>query len=224
VSYDSPGGNAAKIKAYMVHPAGPGPFPAVLAVHENPGLNPHLEDVARRAAVAGFLALAPDALSAIGGYPGNDDDGKKMQRKLDRAKIRIDMLNGAKFIKAHALSSGKLGATGFCFGGGVVNYLAVNMGAGLNAGAPFYGRMPKATDVAMISAPMQMHYAGNDQRINKGKDGYEAALKTNGVKYEIHTYVGTRHGFHNNSTKGYNEEAAKLAWSRTVAPFKKNLS
>ena len=139
VTYDSPGGNADKMRGYLVQPAGDGPFPSVLIVHENRGLNPYIEDVARRAAVEGFLALAPDALTPLGSYPGNDDDGKAMQRSLDRAKIRIDMRNGAKFLKAHALSNGNLGATGFCFGGAVTNYLAVELGADLKAAAPFYG-------------------------------------------------------------------------------------
>lgn len=224
VTYDSPGGNANKMRGYLVQPAGSGPFPAVLVVHENRGLNPHIEDVARRAAVEGFLALAPDALTPLGGYPGNDDDGKKMQASLDRGKIRIDMRNGARFLKSHSLSNGKLGATGFCFGGGVVNDLAVTLGSDLNAGVPFYGRAPKSADVAKIRAPMLIHYAENDPRVNKTRPGYEAALKANNVRYEMFTYPGTRHGFHNNSTQRYNEAAAKLAWGRTIAFFKKNLS
>ncbi len=224
VTYDSPGGNSGKMRGYLVQPAGNGPFPAVLVVHENRGLNPHIEDVARRFAVEGFLALAPDALYPVGGYPGNDDDGKKLQKSIDRAKIRVDMLNGARFLKKHALSNGKLGATGFCFGGGVANYLAVQMGSDLNAAVPFYGRAPKAEDVAKIKAPVLVHYAENDPRINKGRAAYEAALKANKVTYEMHSYPGTRHGFHNNSTKRYNKDAAKLAWKRTVAFFKKNLS
>ncbi len=225
VNYDSPGGNSGKMRGYLVQPSGSGPFPAVLVVHENRGLNPHIEDVARRAAVEGFLALAPDGLAPLGGYPGNDDDGKKMQRTLDRGKIRVDMLNGARYLKAHALSNGKLGATGFCFGGGVVNFLAVNMGSDLNAGVPFYGRAPrKLADVAKIRAAMLINYAENDKRINKSRPGYEAALKANKVSFEMFTYPGTRHGFHNNSTRRYNEAAAKLAWKRTIAHFKKHLS
>ena len=224
VNYDSPGGNSGKMRGYLVQPSGSGPFPAVLVVHENRGLNPHIEDVARRAAVEGFLALAPDGLAPLGGYPGNDDDGKKMQRSLDRGKIKVDMLNGGKYLKSHALSNGKLGATGFCFGGGVINFLAVEMGADLNAGAPFYGRAPKSKDVAKISASLLIHYAENDKRINKGRPGYEAALKANKVPFEMHSYPGTRHGFHNNSTRRYNEAAAKLAWKRTMAFFKKHLS
>ncbi len=157
--------------------------------------------------------MAPDALYPLGGYPGNDDDGKVMQKKLDRKKIGVDMLNGAKWLKGHAMSNGKLAATGFCFGGGVVNMLAVKLGSDLSAGAPYYGKV--AT---------QVHFAENDKRINKGRDGYAAALKANNVTHEIHTYPGTRHGFHNNSTKRYNEEQAKIAWSRTMAWFKKHTS
>ncbi len=224
VTYDSPGGNSGKMRGYLVQPSGSGPFPAVLVVHENRGLNPHIEDVARRAAVEGFLALAPDALTPLGGYPGNDDDGKKMQRRLDRGKIRVDMLNSAKYLKSHTLSNGKLGATGFCFGGGVINFLAVKMGSNLNAGAPFYGSAPKSEDVANIRAPLLIHYAENDDRINSKRPGYEAALKANNAKFEMHTYPGTRHGFHNNSTPRYNEAAAKLAWNRTIAFFKQHLS
>ena len=224
VEYNSPGGTSGKMRGYLVQPAGAGPFPAVVVIHENRGLNPHIEDVARRAAVEGFLALAPDGLAPIGGYPGNDDDGKKMQRSLDRGKLRTDLLNSAKYVKAHALSNGKLGATGFCFGGGLVNFLAVRMGGDLNAGVPFYGRAPKTADVARIKAALLINYAGNDPRINKMAPDYTAALKANGVTHEVHTYPGTRHGFHNNSTPRYDEAAAKLAWERTVAFFRKHLS
>ncbi len=224
VNYNSPGGNSGKMRGYLVQPSGSGPFPTVLVVHENRGLNPYIEDVARRAAVAGFLALAPDGLAPLGGYPGNDDDGKKMQKKLDRGKIKVDMLNGGKYLKSHALSNGKLGATGFCFGGGVINFLAVEMGGDLNAGAPFYGRAPKSEDVVKIRASLLIHYAENDPRINKTRPDYEAALKANKVAFEMHTYPGTRHGFHNNSTGRYDEAAANLAWERTIALFKKQLS
>ena len=224
VNYDSPGGNSGKMRGYLVQPAGEGPYPTVLVIHENRGLNPHIEDVARRAAVEGFLALAPDGLEPAGGYPGNDDDGKKMQRSLDRAKMRIDFLNSARFLKSHPLSNGKIGATGFCWGGGTVNYLAVTMGSDFNAGAPFYGSAPKSEDVSRIKAPMQIHYAENDPRINKMRADYEAALKANGVNFEMHTYPGTRHAFHNDSTPRYNEAAAKQAWERTMAFFKKHLS
>ncbi|WP_323798256.1 dienelactone hydrolase family protein [Nisaea sp.] len=223
-TYKSPGGNSGEMRGYLVQPAGDGPFPAVLVVHENRGLNPYIEDVARRAAVAGFLAFAPDGLWPAGGYPGNDDDGKVLQAGLDRGKIHVDMLNGAKFLKSHPLSNGKLGATGFCFGGGVVNYLAVEMGADLNAGVPFYGRQPADADVARIKAPLLAHYAEEDPRVNAGIEGFDAALKANGVSHEIHVYPGTNHGFHNNSTPRYNEAAAKLAWERTTAFFTANLA
>ncbi len=193
-------------------------------VHENRGLNPYIEDVARRAAVEGFIALAPDGLAPIGGYPGNDDDGKTMQGSLDGKKLLSDFLNSATFLKSHALSNGKLGATGFCYGGGVVNFLAVALGADLNAGAPFYGAAPKSEDVSKIRAAMLMHYASDDGRINGMRPGYEAALKANNAVFEMHTYPGTRHGFHNNSTARYNETAANLAWDRTVAFFKTHLS
>lgn len=224
VTYDSPGGNSGKMRGYLVQPTGTGPFPAVLVVHENRGLNPYIEDVARRAAVEGFLALAPDGLHPLGGYPGNDDDGKVLQRELDRQKIHVDMLNGAKFLKAHELSNGKLGATGFCFGGGVANYLAVEMGGDLQAAVPFYGRAPASEDVPKIKAAVMVQYAENDPRINAMKDDYEAALKSAGVTYEMHLYPGTRHGFHNNSTPRYDEAAAKLAWDRTIAFFRKHLA
>ncbi len=224
VEYDSPGGNSGRMRSYLVQPSGEGPFPAVLVVHENRGLNPHIEDVARRAAVEGFLALAPDGLAPIGGYPGNDDDGKVMQRSLDGDKLLVDLLNSAIFLKSHPLSNGKLGATGFCYGGGVVNFLAVQMGTDLNAGAPFYGAAPKSGDVAKIRAPLLIHYAENDPRINGMRPDYEAALKANNVTFEMHSYPGTRHGFHNNSTPRYNEAAAKLAWDRTIEFFKKHLS
>ena len=224
VTYESPGGNSGKMRGYLVQPSGSGPFPAALIVHENRGLNPHIEDVARRAAVEGFLALAPDALAPAGGYPGNDDDGKKLQRSLDRGKIHVDMLNSARHLNSHALSNGKLGATGFCFGGGVTNYLAVELGSDLNAAVPFYGRAPKSEDVAKIRAPLLIHYAENDPRVNAMRANYEAALKSNDAKFEMFSYPGTKHGFHNNSTPRHNESAAKLAWERTIAFFKKHLS
>jgi len=223
VTYPSPGGNTEKMRGYLVQPAGQGPFPAVLVVHENRGLNPYVEDVARRAAVAGFVALAPDGLAPLGGYPGNDDDGREMQAKLDQAKLRADMLNGAKFLKAHPLCTGKLGATGFCWGGGTTNYLAAAMGADLQAAAPFYGAAADTASVARIKAPILAHLAENDPRINEMYPTYEDAMKKAGVRYEVHVYPGTQHGFHNNSTPRYNEAAAKLAWDRTVAFFKKNL-
>jgi carboxymethylenebutenolidase len=224
VAYPSPGGNADRIRGYLVQPAGNGPFPAVLVIHENRGLNPYIEDVARRAAVAGFLALAPDGLSPLGGYPGNDDDGRSMQAKLDQAKLRTDMLNGARFLKTHNLSTGKLGATGFCWGGGTTNWLAATLGSDLQAGAPYYGVAAAAGEAAKIKAPLLVHLAENDARVNETYPTYEQELKKAGVRYEIQMYPGTQHGFHNNSTPRYEEAAAKLSWERTVAFFKKHLA
>jgi carboxymethylenebutenolidase len=177
VEYDSPGGTSGRMRGYLVKPSGEGPFPAVLIIHENRGLNPYIEDVARRAAVEGFLALAPDGLYPIGGYPGNDDDGKVMQKSLDKNKLFTDLLNSAIFLKGHELSNGKLGATGFCYGGGVVNSLAVKMGTDLNAGVPFYGRAPATEDVVKIQAPLMIQYAEDDPRVNATRDEYRKALE-----------------------------------------------
>jgi carboxymethylenebutenolidase len=179
------------MKGYLVKPAGEGPYPAVLVVHENRGLNPYIEDVARRAAVEGFLALAPDGLSPIGGYPGNDEDGKVMQRSLDKEKLFTDLVNSARYLKGHELSSGKLGATGFCYGGGVVNNLAVAMGADLNAGVPFYGSAPATEDVPKIQAPLLIHYAADDPRINASQEAYRSALEKNGKDFVMYTYEST---------------------------------
>jgi len=224
VSYPSPGGNSGSMRGYLVQPAGEGPFAAVLVIHENRGLNPYIEDVARRVATEGFLALAPDGLAPAGGYPGNDDDGRQLQAGLDQAKLGTDMLNSARFVKGHARSSGKLGAVGFCWGGGMVNRLAVELGADLQAGVPFYGAAPELSSVARIKAPLLLQFADNDPRINGMWPDYEAALKAAGVRYEAYRYPGTQHGFHNNSTPRYRVEAAKLAWQRTVAFFRQNLS
>ena len=224
VSYPSPGGNSGTMRGYLVQPSGPGLYPVVLVVHENRGLNPYIEDVARRAAVDGFLALAPDGLFPVGGYPGNDDDGRKLQASLDQAKLRIDLLNSARFLQAHKLSTGKLGVTGFCYGGGVVNYLAAALGPDMHAGAPYYGVAADTESVGKIKAPLLCHLAEQDERINATYPAFEAALKTAGVPYEVHVYPGTQHGFHNNSTPRYNEAAAKLSWERTIAHFKKHLA
>jgi len=224
VEHPSPGGTSGTMRGYLVQPTSDGPFPAVLVIHENRGLNPYIEDVARRAAVEGFLALAPDGLAPVGGYPGNDDDGRALQRGLDQAKLRQDMVNSARYLKSHELSNGKLGATGFCWGGGTTNFLAVTLGSDLNAGVPFYGAAPASADVGKIQASMLIHYAETDERINAMRPDYEAALKANGVTYEIHSYPGTQHGFHNNSTPRYDEAAANLAWGRTIAFFKQHLS
>ncbi|MCX7198069.1 MAG: dienelactone hydrolase family protein [Proteobacteria bacterium] len=224
VNYPSPGGNSGQMRGYLVQPAGKGPFPAVLVIHENRGLNPYIEDVARRAAVDGFLALAPDGLFPAGGYPGNDDDGRMLQTKLDQPKLRTDMLNSATFLKAHALSNGKLGVTGFCWGGGTTNWLATQLGDALQAGVPYYGAAAETAAVPKMRAPLLVHYAENDDGINRLKAGFEEAKKSAGVRFESHVYPGTQHGFHNNSTPRYNEAAAKLSWDRTVAFFRKNLA
>ena len=223
VDYPSPGGTSGEMRGYLVQPVGEGPFPAVLVIHENRGLNPYIEDVARRAAVEGFLALAPDGLSPVGGYPGNDDDGREMQRNLDPAKLQQDMLNSARYLKDHERSTGKLGATGFCWGGSMTNLLAVRMGADLDAGVPFYGSAPETEDVAKIEAPLLIHYAENDERVNATRPAFEQALKTHGVDYRMYVYPDTRHGFHNNSTPRYDREAAELAWSRTIEFFRTHL-
>ena len=224
VAYDSPGGTSGKMRGYLVQPAGTGPFPSVLVIHENRGLNPYIEDVARRAAAAGFLALAPDGLSPVGGYPGNDDDGRALQAKLDQAKLRTDMLNSARWLKAHALSNKKLGATGFCWGGGTTNFLATEMGADLQAAVPYYGAAAETAKVPQIKAALLIVYAETDERINAMWPAYEAALKAAGAKYEAHFYPGTQHGFHNNSTPRFNEAQAKVAWDRTIEHFKKHLA
>jgi carboxymethylenebutenolidase len=224
VTYPSMGGTSGTMRGYLVTPSGKGPFPAVIVVHENRGLNPYVEDVARRVAVEGFLALAPDGLSPVGGYPGNDDDGRELQARLNPEKLRADLLNSALLVKTHKLSTGALGATGFCFGGGVANYLATALGSDLRAGAPYYGAAPETAAVARIKASLLIHYAENDDRINSMWPDYEAALKKNGVSYEMYRYPGTQHGFHNNSTPRYKEDAAKLSWERTIAFFKRVLN
>jgi carboxymethylenebutenolidase len=224
VTYPSPGGNSGQMRGYLVQPAGPGPFPAVLVIHENRGLNPYIEDVARRAAVEGFVALAPDGLFPVGGYPGNDDDGRTLQGNLDQAKLRTDMLNSATVLKSNKLSNGKLGVTGFCWGGSTVNFLAVTLGSDLQAGVPFYGAAAETAGVPKIKAPLLIQYAETDPRVNEMWPAFEAALKATGVPHQMHIYPGTQHGFHNNSTPRYHEASAKLAWDRTIAFFKKNLA
>ncbi len=223
VTYPSPGGNSGTMRGYLVQPSGAGPFPSVVVIHENRGLNPYIEDVARRLATDGFLALAPDGLFPAGGYPGNDDDGRALQGKLDQGKLRTDMLNSARYVKEHALSTKKLGAVGFCWGGGTVNWLAATLGADMQAGVPFYGAAPDAAAAVAIKAPLLVQYAEKDERINAMWPAFETALKAAGVTYEKHTYPGTQHGFHNNSTPRYDEAQAKLAWERTLAWFKKYL-
>ncbi len=223
VEYASPGGTSGTMRGYLVQPRGDGPFPAVLVIHENRGLNPYVEDVARRVAVAGFLALAPDGLSPVGGYPGNDDEGREMQAKLDQAKLRQDMVNSGKHLKSHSLSNGKLGAVGFCWGGATVGHLAVTLGDTLDAGVPFYGPAPAPELASKVTAPLLIQLASNDERVNTSWPAFEAALKQHKREYTVHTYENTNHGFHNNSTPRYDEAAAKLAWERTVEFFKKEL-
>jgi carboxymethylenebutenolidase len=223
VNYRSRKGTSGKMRGYLVEPRGDGPFPAVIVFHENRGLNPYIEDVARRVAVAGFLALAPDGLAPVGGYPGNDDDGRTLQGKLDPDKLGQDMINSARYLKTHARSNGKLGAVGFCWGGAMVNHLAVELGADLHAGVPFYGGAPEAADVAKIKAPLLIQYAANDPRVNAMWPEFEAALKANNVRHTMYMYENTNHGFHNNSTPRYDAEAAKLAWDRTIEFFRAEL-
>ena len=224
VEYPSPGGTSGTMRGYLVQPTGEGPFPSVQIIHENRGLNPHIEDVARRAAVAGFLALAPDGLSPVGGYPGNDDDGRDLQRQLEPAKLDQDMINSARYLKGHQLANGRLGATGFCWGGGMTNRLAVALGSALDAGVPFYGASAASENVPQIEAALMIIYAGTDARINAMWPDYEAALQANSVTYEMHMFEGTLHGFHNNSTPRYNEAAAALAWNRTIGFFREHLT
>jgi carboxymethylenebutenolidase len=224
VSYPSPGGTSGTMRGYLVQPAGTDRFPAVLVIHENRGLNPYIEDVARRAATEGFLALAPDGLAPVGGYPGNDDDGRTLQAGLDQAKLRTDMLNSARHLKAHARSSGRLGVTGFCWGGSTTNFLAATLGADMQAGVPFYGAAAETALVPAIKAALLVHHAEHDERINAMWPAYERALKAAGVPHAMHIYPGTQHGFHNNSTPRYDAAAAKLAWDRTVAHFRQHLA
>ena len=218
----SPEGNGS-IKGYLARPAKNGKLPVVLVIHENRGLNPYIEDVARRLALANFVAFAPDGLTSVGGFPGNDEQGAAAFRKVDGKKMTEDFVAAAKWLKARSDSTGKLGAVGFCYGGGVVNTLAVRLGPELNAGVAFYGRQAAVEDVPKISAPLLFQYAGNDQRINEGIAANEAALKANNKVYQVHMYEGKQHGFHNDTTPRYDEEAAKLAWNRTLEWFNKYL-
>jgi carboxymethylenebutenolidase len=218
----SPAGNGS-IKGYLARPAPGKKLPVVLVIHENRGLNPYIEDVARRLALARFIAFAPDGLTSVGGYPGSDEKGAAAFRTVDGKKMTEDFIAAAKWLKARPDSTGKLGAVGFCFGGGMVNQLAVRLGADLNAGVAFYGRQAGADDVPKISAPLLLHYAGNDQGVNAGIANYEAALKANNKVYTLYMYEGTQHGFHNDTTPRYDETAAKLAWARTLEFFNKYL-
>lgn len=223
VDYPSPGGNSGEMRGYLVAPVGDGPFRPVLVIHENRGLNPHIEDVARRFAVAGFLALAPDGLAPVGGYPGNDDDGRRLQRALDRDKLRQDMFNSARWLAQHPLAGPRLGITGFCWGGSTTNHLAARMGDAVTAAVPFYGSGLNAEATAGVRASVMIQSAENDPRINAQWPEFEAALKQHDVDYVRHVYPGTNHGFHNNSTPRYDEAAATLAWQRTVEFFERLL-
>ena len=218
----SPQGNGT-IKGYFATPANArGKFPAVLVIHENRGLNPYIEDVARRLALANFVAYAPDGLTSVGGYPGDDTAGAAAFKGVNGPKMFEDFVASAEWLKSHAQSTGKVGAVGFCFGGGICNQLAVRL-PDLAAAVPFYGRQANAADVPKIKAPLLLHYAANDQGVNAGWPAYEEALKANGKTYTAYTYENTQHGFHNDTTPRYDEAAAKLAWQRTLEFFNKYL-
>jgi carboxymethylenebutenolidase len=218
----SPQGNGS-IKGYLARPANDKKLPAVLVIHENRGLNPYIEDVARRLAVADFIAFAPDGLTSLGGYPGDDEKGLALFGKVDRAKMAEDFLAAANWLKSRSDSTGKLGAVGFCFGGGVVNQLAVRMGADLAAGVPFYGSQPNAADSAKIKTPLNAQYGELDKRITDGWPAFDTALTEAKVPHEGHVYKGANHGFHNDTTPRYDEAAAKEAWQHTLDWFNKYL-
>ncbi len=222
VEYPSPNGSGT-MRGYLARPTGSsGPWPAVLVIHENRGLNPYIEDVVRRFGAAGFLALGPDALTPLGGYPGTDDEGRTMQRQLDRETMTQDFMAGAHFLMAHDESTGRVGAVGFCFGGGMVGTLAVRL-PDLGAGVIFYGSQPDAEDVPRIQAPLLINYAGLDERINAGWPAFEAALEEHGKTFTMHMYPDVNHGFHNDTTPRYDEAAARLAQDRTIAFFREHL-
>jgi carboxymethylenebutenolidase len=222
VTYPSPSGSGA-MRGYLAVPAGATePMPAVLVIHENRGLNPYIEDVVRRFAAADFVALGPDALTPLGGYPGNDDEGREMQRQLDRDVMMEDWIAAFRFLRDHEATTGRVGAVGFCYGGGVVNQLAVRL-PDLGAGVPFYGSAPDPEDVPSIEAPLMIQLAGLDERINAAYPAYREALEANGKDFAVHTYEGANHGFHNDTTPRYDEEAASLAQERTIAFFNEHL-
>lgn len=223
ITYPSPNGHG-EVRGYLVRPAGvAGPVPGVVVVHENRGLNPYIEDVARRVAKAGFVALAPDGLTSVGGYPGNDEKGRELQQQVDPAKLMNDFFAAIEFLMSSDLTTDKIGITGFCYGGGVSNAASVAYPE-LAAAVPFYGRQAPVEDVPKIQAPLLLQFAENDANVNAGWPAYEAALKETGKVYEAYIYPGTNHGFHNDSTPRYDEAAAKLAWDRTIGWFKQYLS
>ncbi|RZI96879.1 MAG: dienelactone hydrolase family protein [Rubrivivax sp.] len=223
VTVPSPAGYGS-INGYLARPASAGTtrLPAVLVIHENRGLNPHIEDIARRLALDGFMAFAPDALTPLGGYPGDEDKARTEFAKLDQAKPREDFLASAAWLRARADGNGKLGAVGFCYGGGMVHFLSTRL-ADLNAGVPFYGNSPAPEEAAKVKSPLLVHLAGTDERINAAWPAYEAALKAAGVRHTMHQYAGTQHGFNNDTTPRYDAAAARQAWDRTIAFFKANL-
>jgi carboxymethylenebutenolidase len=223
LEYASPQGYE-KMRGYFVRPAGAGgKLPAILVIHENRGLNPHIEDIARRLALDNFMAFAPDALFPLGGYPGDEDKAREVFPKLDQNKTREDFVAAVALLKARPDGTGKVGAVGFCYGGGMSNFLATRI-PDLAAAVPFYGGQPNEAEVPKIKAPLQIHYAENDKRINDGWPAYEAALKAANVRYEMHMYPGAQHGFNNDTTPRYDPAAAKLAWDRTIAFFKKHVA
>jgi carboxymethylenebutenolidase len=222
VEYPSPQGSS-KTGGYLVRPANAsGKLPGILVVHENRGLNPHIEDIARRLALDNFLAFAPDALAPLGGYPGDEDKARELFPKLDQAKTREDFVAAAAYLKARPECTGKIGVVGFCYGGGIANMLATRL-PDLAAAVPFYGNQPSVEDTAKIKAPLLIHYAENDDRINAGWPAYETALKANNVRYTMYRYPGTQHGFNNDTTPRYDQAAATLAWKRTVEFFNKEV-
>lgn len=221
ITYPSPNGHG-EVRGYFVRPAGVTAAPGVVVVHENRGLNPYIQDVARRVAKAGFIALAPDGLTPMGGYPGNDEQGRELQRQVDGTKLMNDFFAAIEYLMAHEDVTGKVGITGFCYGGGVSNAAAVAYPE-LGAAVPFYGRQPAAEDVPRIQAPLLIHYGELDTRVNEGWPAFEAALKEHGKTYEAYIYEGANHGFHNDSTPRYDEAMAELAWQRTIDWFRKYL-
>lgn len=221
IDYDSPKGSG-KMRGYLARPAKAGKAPGVIVIHENRGLNPYIEDVARRLAVAGYVAFAPDALTPVGGYPGDEDKAREAFGKLDNAKRNEDLLAAYPVLEKRPECNGRIGATGFCFGGGIVNLMAARLPT-LAAGVPFYGEQASAADTAKIKAPLLIHYAESDPRINAGWPAWEQALEANKVNYSMKMYPGTQHGFHNDTTPRYDEAAAKLAWTRTLDFFELHL-
>ena len=222
LGYASPAGSG-NMKGYLAMPANAsGKLPGILVVHENRGLNPHIEDIARRLALDNFIAFAPDALTPLGGYPGDEDKARELFAKLDQSKMREDFVAGATVLKTRPECSGKYGAVGFCFGGGMVHTLTTRL-PDLGAGVPFYGNQPPAADAVKVKAQLQMHFAGDDERINAAWPTYEAALKAAGARYTAYQYAGTQHGFNNDTTPRFDAAAAKLAWERTLAFFNQNL-